>query len=100
MSLRAPTVSPGPTDLPQGFVATGIVRRAANAYGVALGEVAGKVFRDGHLGSPTEVMMLSGLAMLEMCMADLGREVEPGWGVAAAQEFHRRHPATIAREVA
>ena len=32
------------------------------AFGVGLGEVAGKVFRIGHLGSLTDVMALSGLA--------------------------------------
>ena len=30
------------------------------AFGVGLGEVAGKVFRIGHLGSMTDVMALSG----------------------------------------
>lgn len=89
---------------PAGFDASEIVRRAAGTYGVAfgggLGEVAGKVFRIGHLGSLTEVMMLSGLATVEMCMVDLGLDIALGSGVAAAQEFYRRHPATIAREVA
>ncbi len=49
---------------PEGFNATDIVTHAANAYGVAfgvgLGEVAGKVFRIGHLGSLTDVMTLVG----------------------------------------
>lgn len=94
MSLRTPNFGPGPTNLAEGFVATGIVRRTANTYGVAFGAVAGKVFRIGHLGSPTEVTMLSRLARLERCMAELGS------AVAAAQEFSRRHPATTAREVA
>lgn len=94
MSLRAPTIVPGPTKLPKGFDAPAIVRRAANTYGVALGEVAGKVFRIGHPGSLTGVMRPSRLARLERCMADIGS------GVAAAQEFFRRHPANTAREVA
>ena len=78
---------------PEGFDATGIVARAASAYGVAfgtgLGEVAGKVFRIGHLGSLTEVMALSGIATAEMVMVDLGLPVRLGSGVAAAQEFYR-----------
>lgn len=78
---------------PDGFDATGIVTRAAGAYGVAfgtgLGEVAGKVFRIGHLGSLTEVMALSGIATAEMVMADLGLPVRLGSGVAAAQDFYR-----------
>ncbi|MGL4280461.1 MAG: L-aspartate--glyoxylate aminotransferase BhcA [Albidovulum sp.] len=78
---------------PEGFNATEIVARAASAYGVAfgtgLGEVAGKVFRIGHLGSLTEVMALSGIATAEMVMADLGLPVRLGSGVAAAQDYYR-----------
>jgi alanine-glyoxylate transaminase / serine-glyoxylate transaminase / serine-pyruvate transaminase len=81
---------------PEGFNATDIVTHAASTYGVAfgvgLGEVAGKVFRIGHLGSLTDVMMLSGLATAEMCMADLGLDVTLGSGVAAAQEYYRSNP--------
>jgi alanine-glyoxylate transaminase/serine-glyoxylate transaminase/serine-pyruvate transaminase len=78
---------------PEGFNANDIVTRAADVYGVAfgvgLGEVAGKVFRIGHLGSLTDVMMLSGLATAEMCMVDLGLDIKLGSGVAAAQEVYR-----------
>ncbi len=81
---------------PEGFNGTSIVTHAAKTYGVAfgvgLGEVAGKVFRIGHLGSLTDVMMLSGLATAEMCMADLGLNVRLGSGVAAAQEYYRSNP--------
>uniref|UniRef100_UPI003B52B38F L-aspartate--glyoxylate aminotransferase BhcA n=1 Tax=Roseovarius indicus TaxID=540747 RepID=UPI003B52B38F len=84
---------------PPGVNATEIVTHAADAYGTAfgtgLGEVAGKVFRIGHLGSLTDVMALSGIATAEMCMADLGMKVELGSGVAAAQEVYR---ATHARK--
>lgn len=79
--------------VPEGFDGTAIVTHAAERYGVAfgvgLGEVAGKLFRIGHLGSLTEVMMLSGIATAEMCMADLGLRIELGSGVAAAQEYYR-----------
>lgn len=78
---------------PEGFNATSIVTHAASKYGVALGvglgEVAGKVFRIGHLGSLTDVLMLSGLATAEMVMADLGLKIKLGSGVAAAQEYYR-----------
>ncbi len=78
---------------PDGFNATDIVTHAADVYdvafGVGLGEVAGKVFRIGHLGSLTDVMMLSGIATAEMCMVDLGLDIKLGSGVAAAQEFYR-----------
>ncbi len=78
---------------PEGFDATSIVTRAAEKYGVAfgvgLGEVAGKVFRIGHLGSLTDVMALSGIATVEMCMVDLGLDIKLGAGVAAAQDYYR-----------
>lgn len=84
---------------PEGFNATDIVTHAAEKYGVAfgvgLGEVAGKVFRIGHLGSLTDVMALSGIATAEMCMADLGLEITLGSGVAAAQDHYRTHPAPV-----
>lgn len=86
---------------PEGFNATDIVTLAAEKYGVAfgtgLGEVAGKVFRIGHLGSLTDVMTLSGLATAEMCMVDLGLPVQLGSGVAAAQEVYRATALTSAR---
>ncbi len=78
---------------PDGFNATDIVTHAADkydvAFGVGLGEVAGKVFRIGHLGSLTDVMALSGIATAEMCMVDLGLNIKLGAGVAAAQEHYR-----------
>ena len=87
--------------VPHGFDATKVVTHAADKYGVAfgvgLGEVAGKVFRIGHLGSMTDVMALSGLATAEMVMADLDYPVTLGSGVAAAQEFYRntRHVGAL-----
>ncbi len=82
--------------VPEGCNGTDLVKVAAEKYGVAfgvgLGEVAGKVFRIGHLGSLTDVMMLSGLATAEMCMADLGWKITLGSGVAAAQDFYRKAP--------
>tara|TARA_R110002110_G_scaffold287407_18_gene501872 strand:- start:11023 stop:12213 length:1191 start_codon:yes stop_codon:yes gene_type:complete len=78
---------------PEGFNATDIVTVAARdygmAFGVGLGEVAGKVFRIGHLGSLTDAMMLSGLATAEMVMVDLGLDIKLGSGVAAAQDYYR-----------
>ncbi|MCK7613873.1 L-aspartate--glyoxylate aminotransferase BhcA [Roseibium sediminicola] len=89
---------------PEGFNATDIVTHAAGKYGVAfgvgLGEVAGKVFRIGHLGSLTDVMTLSGLATAEMVMADLGLPIQLGSGVAAAQDYYRSETALSAKEAA
>src|SRR5690606_23558889 len=82
---------------PEGFDANKIVNHAASAYdvafGIGLGDVAGKLFRIGHLGSLTDVMALSGIATAEMVMADLGLPVRLGSGVAAAQEGYRANGA-------
>ncbi len=78
---------------PEGFDANALVAHAASryqvAYGAGLGDVAGKLFRIGHLGMLSEAQALLGLAVAEMAMADMGLEVTPGAGVAAAQEFYR-----------
>ena len=90
--------------VPEGFDSTKLVVHAADKYGVAfgvgLGEVAGKVFRIGHLGSLTDVMALSGIATAEMVMADLNLPIKLGSGVAAAQEYYRGTAELGLRQVA
>ncbi len=90
--------------VPEGCNGTDLVKLAAEkydmAFGVGLGEVAGKVFRIGHLGSLTDAMMLSGLAVAEMCMADLGWPVKLGSGVAAAQDYYRKTSLAAASKAA
>lgn len=89
---------------PDGFDANKFVSLAAEKYGVAfgtgLGEVAGKVFRIGHLGSLTDVMALSGIATAEMVMADLGLNIQLGSGVAAAQDYYRGNAGNSAKAAA
>ncbi len=79
---------------PKGLDSNALTQQAFDHYGVSfgvgLGEMHGKAFRIGHLGSLTDVMVLSGLATMEMAMADLDYPVELGTGVAAAQEYFRR----------
>ncbi len=79
--------------VPSGIDGSALVAHADEKYsmsfGGGLGEVAGKVFRIGHLGSLTESMALSGLATAEMALADMGVDLTMGSGVAAAQEFFR-----------
>jgi alanine-glyoxylate transaminase/serine-glyoxylate transaminase/serine-pyruvate transaminase len=86
--------------VPDGCNGTDLVHLAAGKYGMAfgvgLGEVAGKVFRIGHLGLLTDAMVLSGLCVAEMAMADLGWPVTLGSGVAAAQEFYRGSAPALA----
>ena len=78
---------------PEGFDANEIVTLASEkydtAFGAGLGQVAGKLFRIGHLGSLPDVLALAGIATAEMCMKDLGFDITLGAGVAAAQEHYR-----------
>ncbi len=79
--------------VPEGFNGNDVVKLAYYRYGLSLGlglsEVAGKLFRIGHLGHLNELMVLQALAGCEMAMRDLGIQVEAGSGVAAAQEYYR-----------
>ena len=78
---------------PEGFDGDRLVSHAYSRYGmsfgVGLGKLAGKAFRIGHLGALTEAQALSGLAIIEMAMRDLGYLIVSGSGVAAAQEWCR-----------
>ena len=79
--------------VPEGFDSNALTEHAfANygvSFGVGLGEMNGRAFRIGHLGSLTATMVLSGLATLEMAMADMKYPVRLGSGVIAAQEYYR-----------
>jgi alanine-glyoxylate transaminase/serine-glyoxylate transaminase/serine-pyruvate transaminase len=79
--------------VPEGFDSNELTEHAFNKYGISfgigLGEMNGKAFRIGHLGSLTDVMVLSGIAAAEMAMVDLGYPIELGSGVSAAQNYYR-----------
>ncbi len=80
--------------VPEDFDSNVLTKHVFDAYGVSfgvgLGQMAGKAFRIGHLGSLTDVMALSGIAAIEMAMKDLNYPVKLGSGVAAAQEYYRQ----------
>ncbi len=90
--------------VPHGINGADVIDRAYRRYNLALGaglsQVAGKVFRIGHLGDLNELMLLGGIAGAEMAMRDVGIEVQPGSGVAAAQEHFRGAQATREKRVA
>lgn len=62
-------------------------RRLDLSLGVGLGDVRGKVFRIGHLGSLNELELLGGLAGVEMMLREFGLPLRLGAGLAAAEEF-------------
>ncbi len=80
--------------VPEGFDSNQLTEHAFNTYGVSfgigLGEMNAKAFRIGHLGALTDVIMLSGLAAIEMAMVDLNYPIRLGDGVRAAQEYYRK----------
>ena len=92
--------------VPEGFDSADVVKVAYHRYnlslGVGLSEVAGKVFRIGHLGDLNEIMILSAITGAEMAMRDIGIEVEPGSGAAGAEEYFRQtaEPIEISSGVA
>ena len=90
--------------VPEGYDSNVLVNHAFTAYGVSfgvgLGQMNGKAFRIGHLGSLTDVMVLSGLATMEMAMADLDYPITLGSGVAAAQGYFRSSRAPVAQAAA
>jgi alanine-glyoxylate transaminase/serine-glyoxylate transaminase/serine-pyruvate transaminase len=79
--------------VPDGVDGNALAQHAYRRYNLSLGlgltQVAGKLFRIGHLGSLNELMLLQALAGTEMAMRDMGIEVEPGSGVGAASEYYR-----------
>jgi alanine-glyoxylate transaminase/serine-glyoxylate transaminase/serine-pyruvate transaminase len=90
--------------VPEGFDSDRLANHAFDTYGISfgigLGEMAGKAFRIGHLGSLTDAMALSGIAVMEMAMADLDYPIELGAGVIAAQEYYRKTANGVGAAVA
>ena len=62
--------------------------RYSTSFGSGLSQLAGRVFRIGHLGDLNEVMCLSALASAEMALRDAGADIELGSGVSAAQAWY------------
>jgi alanine-glyoxylate transaminase/serine-glyoxylate transaminase/serine-pyruvate transaminase len=90
--------------VPDGVNGAEVIARAFKRYNLALGaglsKVAGKLFRIGHLGDLNELMLLGAIGGAEMAMLDAGVKLEPGSGVAAAQNYWRSHSAVSATKSA
>ncbi len=90
--------------VPEGMNSNALTDHVFRAYGVSfgigLGEMNGRAFRIGHLGSLTDVMVLSGLGAIEMAMADLDYPITLGSGVAAAQGYFRHSRANAIKSAA
>lgn len=64
-------------------------RRWQLALGSGLAQLAGKVFRIGHLGDVNELMLAGALAGVEAALLDAGIAVAAGSGVGAATTYWR-----------
>ena len=80
--------------VPEEFDSANVIKTAYLKYNLALGaglsDVAGKVFRIGHLGDLNELMCLGAISGAEMAMRDVGIDIKPGSGIAAAEEYYRK----------
>ena len=78
-------------------VISGGYTKYRTSFGTGLNKLMGKAFRIGHLGSMNPVMLCGAISAAEMALLDAGAKIEPGSGIAAAQEHFRtamEHPAT------
>ena len=87
--------------VPEGTDGAALIAHAFKRYNLSLGaglsKVAGKLFRIGHLGDLNELMLLGAIAGAEMTMLDLGMKMEPGSGIAAAQNYWRTRSPVAAK---
>lgn len=58
------------------------------SFGSGLAQLAGRVFRIGHLGDLNEGMCLTALSLAELSLAGAGARIQLGAGVAAAQSWY------------
>lgn len=76
--------------VPEGLKDSQIRGKMAERFGVATvggqAKLKGKIVRIGHMGYTDELDVISALAALEMTLAELGYDVEPGKAVTAAQQ--------------
>jgi alanine-glyoxylate transaminase / serine-glyoxylate transaminase / serine-pyruvate transaminase len=79
--------------MPDGFDAAQVIDLAFKRYdislGAGLGELAGKVFRIGHLGDMNPLTLAGALGGVEMALADAGVPITLGAGVGAALQTWR-----------
>lgn len=96
-SLYSDTVSA--VVVPEGADARRVIdvahRRWQLALGSGLAQLAGKVFRIGHLGDVNELMLAGALAGVEASLLDAGIAVTPGSGVGAATAWWRESAPAV-----
>jgi serine---pyruvate transaminase len=85
--------------VPAGLKDTQIRNLLTERFGIATvggqAKLKGQIVRIGHMGYTDEIDVIATLAALEMALAELGLDVEPGRGVTAAQQVLMGQPSTI-----
>lgn len=75
--------------VPEGIKDSAIRNKLQEKFGIytvgGQDKLKGKIVRVGHMGYTDELDVVAGLAALEMVMAELGYDVQPGVAVTAAQ---------------
>lgn len=90
--------------LPAGIDGTALLARLERGYGLKLAggqdSLKGKIIRLGHMGYIDQFDVLAALAGVELVLIEMGYSLEPGQGIAAAQQVWARgrsglsHPAS------
>jgi aspartate aminotransferase-like enzyme len=88
---------------PDGVDSSDIVKAFRNHFGAVIangqGEMKGQLFRIAHLGYYDYLDTIAAIGALEQVLAELGRPVELGAGLRAAQQVYAEstQPAAVAR---
>jgi serine---pyruvate transaminase len=76
--------------VPAGLKDSDIRNKLSERFGITTvggqDRLKGKIIRIGHMGYTDEIDVIGTLAALEMALAELGHDVEPGRAVTAAQQ--------------
>ncbi len=76
--------------VPEGLKEAQIRNKLSERFGITTvggqDKLKGKIIRIGHMGYTDELDVIGTLAALEMTLAELGYDVEPGRAVTAAQQ--------------
>jgi aspartate aminotransferase-like enzyme len=76
--------------VPEGVDGVALLAKLEKQYGIKLaggqGTLKGKIIRLGHMGYIDVFDVLAALSALELVLLEMGHPVEPGSGVAAAQQ--------------
>jgi aspartate aminotransferase-like enzyme len=85
--------------VPDGLKDTQIRNRLSERFGITTvggqAKLKGQIVRIGHMGYTDEIDVIATLAALEMVLAELGLDVEPGRGVTAAQQVLMGQPSPV-----